>query len=69
MTKAILESPFIISYYRGGDYCKTGRRLIETGKLADFVILSRNPTQVPPDSIKAIFVEKTFIGGRPVFVR
>jgi len=42
---------------------------IETGKLADFAILSRDPTKVSPDSIKDIDVEKTFVGGKLVFVR
>ncbi len=42
---------------------------IETGKLADFVILSRNPMQVSPDSIKDIDVEKTFVGGKLAFAR
>ena len=42
---------------------------IETGKLADFVILSRNPMQVSPDRIKEIDVEKTFIGGKLTYKR
>lgn len=40
---------------------------IEVGKLADFVILSKDPTRVPPDKIMDIFVETTVIGGKVVF--
>jgi predicted amidohydrolase YtcJ len=40
---------------------------IETGKLADFVILSADPTKVPLDTIKDVRVEKTIIGGKVVF--
>jgi predicted amidohydrolase YtcJ len=40
---------------------------IEPGKLADFVILSADPTKVPPDAIKDVRVEKTVIGGKIVF--
>jgi len=39
---------------------------IEIGKLADLVVLSRDPRKVPPDEIKDIVVEKTFVGGRMV---
>ena len=42
---------------------------IQTGKLADFVVLSQDPTEAPHDTIKDIVVEKTFIGGRPVYER
>jgi predicted amidohydrolase YtcJ len=42
---------------------------IEPGKLADFVVLSADPTRVPPDQIKDIAVEKTFIGGECVYQR
>ena len=42
---------------------------IEVGKLADFVILSQDPTQVPPDGIKDIHVEKTYVGGKLAFAR
>ncbi len=42
---------------------------IEVGKLADFVVLSQNPTQVPPDRIKDIEVERTYVGGTLAFSR
>jgi predicted amidohydrolase YtcJ len=42
---------------------------IETGKLADFVVLSQDPTQVPPDRIKDIQIEKTYVGGKCAFTR
>jgi predicted amidohydrolase YtcJ len=42
---------------------------IEVGKLADFVVLSQDPTETPPDRIKDINVERTYVGGRLAFVR
>jgi predicted amidohydrolase YtcJ len=42
---------------------------IVAGKLADFVVLAQDPTQVKPEAIKDIAVEKTFVGGRLVFGR
>jgi predicted amidohydrolase YtcJ len=40
---------------------------IEPGKLADFVVLSADPTRVPSDTIRTIKVERTFIGGKCVY--
>ena len=40
---------------------------IVAGKLADFVILARDPRAVPPDAIKDITVEATYLGGQKVY--
>jgi hypothetical protein len=40
---------------------------IEPGKLADFVVLSADPTLEPPEHIKDIRIERTFVGGKQVF--
>jgi predicted amidohydrolase YtcJ len=40
---------------------------VETGKLADLVVLSRDPFSVPSSEISSIPVELTVVGGRVVF--
>ena len=40
---------------------------IETGKLADFTVLSKDPQAVPPNKIGNIAVEMTIVGGRVVY--
>jgi len=40
---------------------------IEVGKLADLVILDRNPLKVPKDEIKEIQVLETFIRGKSIY--
>jgi predicted amidohydrolase YtcJ len=40
---------------------------IERGKLADFVVLSADPTRVTSEAIRGIRVDRTFIGGKCVF--
>jgi predicted amidohydrolase YtcJ len=42
---------------------------IEVGKLADMVLLSRDPTRVGPDEIRDICVEATIVGGEIVWQR
>lgn len=37
---------------------------IEVGKLADFVVLERDPFQVPPDELVGINVDMTVVGGQ-----
>lgn len=40
---------------------------LETGKLADFVILDKNPVQVDPDAIKNIKIVETIKEGKTIF--
>ena len=40
---------------------------VETGKLADLVVLGSDPTQVDPLSIKDIEVQQTIVGGETVY--
>jgi len=40
---------------------------IAAGKLADFVVLRKDPRKVAPDTIKDIAVDSTYIGGERVF--
>lgn len=48
-------------------YEETLKGSIASGKLADFVMLGRDPFAEPPDSIKSIPVARTVLGGRTVF--
>jgi predicted amidohydrolase YtcJ len=40
---------------------------IAAGKLADFVVLRKDPRKVAPDAIKDIVIDSTYIGGERVF--
>jgi hypothetical protein len=50
-------------------YEEASKGSIEVGKLADFVILSRDPTQGDPNTIDRIQVSETIKEGRSVFTR
>ena len=40
---------------------------ITPGKLADFVVLQKDPREVPPNTIKDIILEATYLGGQKVY--
>ena len=42
---------------------------LEPGKRADLVVLSRDPTKVPPAEIATIRVERTVVAGTQVYRR
>ena len=39
------------------------------GKRADFLVLSADPLQCPPEAIKDIGVQQTWVNGGPVMVQ
>jgi predicted amidohydrolase YtcJ len=58
------------SYTTAGAYAGLEEDLYGTlspGKLADFVVLSDDPTSVLPEQLKDIEVEMTFVGGARVY--
>jgi len=42
---------------------------IDVGKLADLVVLSREPHEIPPNEIRDVKVEMTIVGGKVVYVK
>jgi predicted amidohydrolase YtcJ len=48
---------------------ETKQGSIEVGKVADFVVLDRDPLTVPSEDIQNLKVERTIIGGQEVFAR
>jgi predicted amidohydrolase YtcJ len=51
------------------EFAEAHKGSIEAGKLADFVVLDRDPRKVDPKSIKDIAVVQTVIGGEIVFAK
>ncbi|HET7459334.1 MAG TPA: amidohydrolase [Gemmatimonadaceae bacterium] len=58
------------AYTAGGAYAGFAERetgTIERGKLADFVLIDRDITSIPPETIRDARVTMTVVGGRVVF--
>jgi predicted amidohydrolase YtcJ len=51
------------------EFAEDQKGSIEAGKLADFVVLDRDPRRVDPKNIKDITVVQTVIGGEAVFAK
>ncbi|MGZ8456284.1 MAG: amidohydrolase, partial [Gemmatirosa sp.] len=71
-TQKITVEEALRAYTRGGAYAafdEAERGTLERGKLADFVLVDRDLTRVPPETIRDAQVVLTVIGGRVAFER
>jgi predicted amidohydrolase YtcJ len=62
----------IRGYTRNGGYLtfeEKRKGTIEAGRLADMIVLAEDILTIPPDRIKNLAVEKTFLGGKLVYDR
>jgi predicted amidohydrolase YtcJ len=69
-TQRILAEEALRVWTLGGAYAAFAEKQqgsIERGKLADFVVLSADPTKAKPERIKDIRIEQTFVAGQLVF--
>jgi predicted amidohydrolase YtcJ len=60
------------AYTLGAAYAEFAERdkgSLERGKLADFVLLDRDLTRIPPETIRDARVTMTVVGGQVVFSR
>lgn len=68
--EVVSPSQALYAYTMGSAHAGFDERVkgsIEPGKLADLAVLERDPTTVPPDTIKDIAVLATLVGGRFVY--
>jgi predicted amidohydrolase YtcJ len=60
------------AYTRGAafaEYAESEKGVLARGMLADFVLIDRDLTRIPPETIREARVMLTVVGGRPVFER
>jgi predicted amidohydrolase YtcJ len=51
------------------EYAEAEKGILARGMLADFVLIDRDLTRIPPETIREARVMLTVVGGRPVFER
>ncbi|MFW6214638.1 MAG: amidohydrolase [Alkalispirochaetaceae bacterium] len=70
--EALSVAEALSAYTEGSAYAQfmeTEKGTLEPGRLADFVVLSEDPLQIPKGRIREILVLETYVGGRSVYRR